>query len=193
MKRNDAGFNSIIEARDRSSLTHSTSVRACHKMTEKRLSCACSPLAWLLHLKPAVASRRIARTSRVLPLVGPGTAAHAGSTITDKTYWPSEARTSQVNPERSDPAPRLLPTGTLPVRLCLRESWRVLGALLRDPAPTTAPLRPTSACRCRRLRANSSASSAAGCSRCGEIQRLDATCSAGSRRSGGTLAASARR
>jgi hypothetical protein len=46
----------------------------------------------------------IATTSLVLPLVAAAAAAHAGSTITDRSYWPSEARTSQVNTARSNPS-----------------------------------------------------------------------------------------
>jgi hypothetical protein len=42
-------------------------------------------------------------TSLVLPLVAAASAAHAGSTITDRSYWPSEARTSQANTVRSNP------------------------------------------------------------------------------------------
>ena len=36
----------------------------------------------------------IAVTSLVLPLVAGAATAHAGSTITDKSYWPNEARES---------------------------------------------------------------------------------------------------
>jgi hypothetical protein len=46
----------------------------------------------------------IATTLLVLPLVAAAAAAHAGSTITDRSYWPSEARTSQVNTAGSKPS-----------------------------------------------------------------------------------------
>jgi hypothetical protein len=40
--------------------------------------------------------------SLLLPLVAISATAHAGSTITDKSYWPSEARRSaQINTGRS--------------------------------------------------------------------------------------------
>jgi hypothetical protein len=59
--------------------------------------------------------------SLVLPLVAVSATAHAGSTISDRSYWPSEARQSAQNRAISSPrdlnsafaydraAPRLLP------------------------------------------------------------------------------------
>ena len=40
-------------------------------------------------------TKRLLTISLLLPLVAISAAAHAGSTITDKGYWPSEARQSQ--------------------------------------------------------------------------------------------------
>ena len=37
-------------------------------------------------------AKRLLTLSLLLPLVAISAAAHAGSTITDKSYWPSEAR-----------------------------------------------------------------------------------------------------
>ena len=45
----------------------------------------------------------IATTTLLVPLIAAAAAAHAGSTITDKSYWPSEARRSQVGTARSNP------------------------------------------------------------------------------------------
>ena len=39
-------------------------------------------------------AKRLLAISLLLPLVAISAAAHAGSTITDKSYWPSEARQS---------------------------------------------------------------------------------------------------
>jgi hypothetical protein len=39
-------------------------------------------------------AKRLLTISLLLPLVAISAAAHAGSTITDKSYWPSEARQS---------------------------------------------------------------------------------------------------
>lgn len=38
----------------------------------------------------------IAATAIVMPLVAAAPSAQAGSTITDKSYWPNEARTSRT-------------------------------------------------------------------------------------------------
>ncbi len=38
--------------------------------------------------------KRLLSISLLLPLVATSATAHAGSTITDKSYWPSEARRS---------------------------------------------------------------------------------------------------
>jgi hypothetical protein len=46
-------------------------------------------------------SRRLLTISSLLRLMLISTAAHAGSTITDKSYWPSEARQSEQNPPGS--------------------------------------------------------------------------------------------
>ena len=50
----------------------------------------------------------IAVTSLVLPLVAGAATAHAGSTITDKSYWPNEARrtvyTYGVTAPQNDPS-----------------------------------------------------------------------------------------
>ncbi len=47
----------------------------------------------------------IAVTSFVLPLVAGAATAHAGSTITDKSYWPNEARMSRAGaPAQSNPS-----------------------------------------------------------------------------------------
>jgi hypothetical protein len=39
-------------------------------------------------------TKRLLTISLLLPLVAVSATAHAGSTITDKSYWPSEARQS---------------------------------------------------------------------------------------------------
>jgi hypothetical protein len=39
-------------------------------------------------------AKRLLKISLLLPLVAISATAHAGSTITDKSYWPSEARQS---------------------------------------------------------------------------------------------------
>ena len=39
-------------------------------------------------------TKRLLTISLMLPLVAVSATAHAGSTITDKSYWPSEARQS---------------------------------------------------------------------------------------------------
>ena len=44
-------------------------------------------------------------TSLLLPIVAGAATAHAGSTITDKSYWPNEARTSRAGaPAQSNPS-----------------------------------------------------------------------------------------
>jgi hypothetical protein len=42
-------------------------------------------------------TKRLLTISLLLPLVGVSATAHAGSTISDKNYWPSEARQSAQN------------------------------------------------------------------------------------------------
>jgi hypothetical protein len=42
-------------------------------------------------------TKRLLAISLLLPLVAISATAHAGSTITDKSYWPSEARQSAQN------------------------------------------------------------------------------------------------
>ena len=42
-------------------------------------------------------TKRLFTISLLLPLVAISATAHAGSTITDKSYWPSEARQSTQN------------------------------------------------------------------------------------------------
>ena len=42
-------------------------------------------------------TKRLFTLSLVLPLVAVSATAYAGSTITDKSYWPSEARQSTQN------------------------------------------------------------------------------------------------
>lgn len=47
----------------------------------------------------------IAMTSLVLPLAVAAAAAQAGSTVTDKSYWPNEARMSRAAaPAQSNPS-----------------------------------------------------------------------------------------
>lgn len=44
-------------------------------------------------------------TSLLLPIVAGAATAHAGSTITDKSYWPNVARTSRAGaPAQSNPS-----------------------------------------------------------------------------------------
>ena len=45
-----------------------------------------------------MSTKRLRTISLLLPLLAISATAHAGSTITDKSYWPSEARQSaQIN------------------------------------------------------------------------------------------------
>jgi hypothetical protein len=44
-----------------------------------------------------MSTKRLLTISLLLPLVAVSATAHAGSTITDKSYWPSEARQSTQN------------------------------------------------------------------------------------------------
>ena len=46
-----------------------------------------------------MSTKHLRTISLLLPLLAISATAHAGSTITDKSYWPSEARQSaQINP-----------------------------------------------------------------------------------------------
>lgn len=62
----------------------------------------------------------IAVTSLLLPLVTGAATAHAGSTITDKSYWPNEARMSragastQANPSAAFASDTYAPAASLP-------------------------------------------------------------------------------
>jgi hypothetical protein len=80
----------------------------------------------------------IATTSLLLPLIAAAAAAHAGSTITDRSYWPNEARKSQVDRARSNPsdafasdvyAPNSLMPDEVHDRQCLALSGRAEGPL----------------------------------------------------------------
>lgn len=48
--------------------------------------------------------RFIATTSLLLTFIVATAAAHAGSTITDKSYWPNEAKRSQAGAVRTSPS-----------------------------------------------------------------------------------------
>ncbi|EKS34536.1 MAG: hypothetical protein GY844_11600 [Bradyrhizobium sp.] len=72
----------------------------------------------------------IATTSLILPLVAAAVAAHAGSTITDKSYWPNEARKPQVDTTRSNPSAAFasgvyVPNSSAPMRP--GNAWRYQG------------------------------------------------------------------
>ena len=48
-------------------------------------------------MEPTMSTKRILAISLLLPLMAISATAHAGSTITDKSYWPSEVRQSAQN------------------------------------------------------------------------------------------------
>jgi len=50
-------------------------------------------------------TKHLLRISLLLPLVAISATAHAGSTITDKSYWPSEARRTAYGVTASQSAP----------------------------------------------------------------------------------------
>jgi hypothetical protein len=52
-------------------------------------------------MEPTMLSKYLLTISLLLRLMVISTAAHAGETITDKSYWPSEARQSAQNPSGS--------------------------------------------------------------------------------------------
>ena len=49
-------------------------------------------------MEPTMLSKHLLTISLLLRLMVISTAAHAGATITDKSYWPSEVRQSAQNP-----------------------------------------------------------------------------------------------
>lgn len=64
-------------------------------------------------------------TLLLLPFIAISTLAHAGQTITDKAYWPNEARSPNANnPEQTD--------------------WRRARAMETRPAPRAAEPQPNS-------------------------------------------------
>ncbi|MEW6397154.1 MAG: hypothetical protein AB1582_21745 [Pseudomonadota bacterium] len=74
----------------------------------------------------------IATTSLLLPLIAAAAAAHAGSTITDRSYWPNEARKSQVDRARSNPSDAFAsdvyaPNSLMPTRSTTGNAWRYQG------------------------------------------------------------------
>ncbi len=75
----------------------------------------------------------IAVTSLVLPLVAGAATAHAGSTITDKSYWPNEARMSraaahaQSNPSAAFASDALTPAASVVPPTLNVSAWRYQG------------------------------------------------------------------
>lgn len=74
----------------------------------------------------------IATTSLLLPLIAAAAAANAGSTITDRSYWPNEARRSQIDRARSNPSDAFAsdvyaPNSLMPRRSTTGNAWRYRG------------------------------------------------------------------
>ena len=71
----------------------------------------------------------LATTSLLLPLIAAAAAAHAGSTITDKSYWPNEARNSQIrsNPSAAFASDVYTPNSLMPTRPAHGNAWRYQG------------------------------------------------------------------
>jgi hypothetical protein len=71
----------------------------------------------------------IATTLLLLPLIAAAAAAHAGSTITDRSYWPNEARKSQVrsNPSAAFASDVYVPNPPVPTTSATGNAWRYQG------------------------------------------------------------------